>query len=167
MICVDCGDEKELEAFAVSKKRADGTVTRRKACKPCYSTRVRAWQAANPEKVAERNRSYYAEHQDQERERVRAYGHTRDYRPKNATATCGKPANWTTALVVETYGTDCHLCGQPIDMDLVWPDPDSFTIDHVVPMSQDGSNDLENVRPSHGHCNFAKRDGRRILQEVG
>ena len=48
-------------------------------------------------------------------------------------------------------GAPCGLCGKPIDLNLPWPDPMSFVVDHVVPSSLGGSDDL--LRPAHNQCN--------------
>ena len=53
--------------------------------------------------------------------------------------------------VASRYGTDCWLCGEPIT--------GQVSPDHVVPVSKGGSNDLDNLRPSHLNCN--KRRGNR------
>jgi 5-methylcytosine-specific restriction endonuclease McrA len=66
-------------------------------------------------------------------------------------------------MVLETYGTDCHLCGGAIDLDAPrtagkpgWEK--SLHIDHVIPLSKGGDDTLENVRPSHGKCNVRKHN---------
>lgn len=48
----------------------------------------------------------------------------------------------------------CSLCGKPIDYTLKWPDPGSFTADHVVPLSLLEKGDparqsLANLAPAH------------------
>jgi 5-methylcytosine-specific restriction endonuclease McrA len=75
---------------------------------------------------------------------------------------------YTTAQVIETYGTNCHVCSGPIDMEAQrspgkpgWER--SLHIDHLVPISKGGPDNLENVRPSHGLCNIKKKD--RILED--
>lgn len=50
------------------------------------------------------------------------------------------------ALRVE--GVVCVLCGQPIDLELKWPDPMSFTADHVDPVALGGHNNGE-LQPMH------------------
>jgi len=45
-------------------------------------------------------------------------------------------------LVLDTYGTTCHLCGHDCTQD--------FTVDHILPVSAGGGNDLANLRPAHG-----------------
>ena len=66
-------------------------------------------------------------------------------------------------MVIETYGTNCHLCGGEID--LLAPRTTgkpgwekSLHIDHVVPLSRGGDDTLDNVRPSHGKCNVRKHN---------
>lgn len=65
--------------------------------------------------------------------------------------------------VIETYGTDCHLCGGAIDLSAPrtpgkpgWEK--SLHVDHVIPLSKGGDDTLENVRPSHGKCNIKKNN---------
>ena len=45
----------------------------------------------------------------------------------------------------------CGICGQPVSFE-------TFTIDHIVPMSRGGSHLLENLQPAHGECNSRKGD---------
>ena len=57
------------------------------------------------------------------------------------------------ALVVATYGRTCHLCHQPI--------LGTVSIDHVIPRSKGGTDDIRNLRPAHQRCN-GKRGNRDI-----
>ncbi|NUL43732.1 HNH endonuclease [Cellulosimicrobium funkei] len=47
----------------------------------------------------------------------------------------------------------CHLCDKPIAAGL-----DDLSADHVIPRSQGGTDSLENLRPSHRQCNYARQD---------
>jgi 5-methylcytosine-specific restriction endonuclease McrA len=63
--------------------------------------------------------------------------------------------------VINIYGTECHICNLPINMDAprsVGKDgwENGLHIDHVMPLSKGGSDTLENLRPSHGYCNIIK-----------
>lgn len=52
----------------------------------------------------------------------------------------------------------CHICGEPIDYSLKWPDPKCFVADHVVPLARGGADTIDNKRASHNTCNAAKSD---------
>lgn len=52
----------------------------------------------------------------------------------------------TRAKVYAEHGTACAYCG----------DPDGTTIDHVIPRSKGGTDDLENLRPACRTCNTSK-----------
>lgn len=55
-------------------------------------------------------------------------------------------------------GAPCHLCGEPIDLSLTYPDPQAFTVDHVVPTSRGGTDDYDQLMPAHNRCNRARSD---------
>ncbi len=52
----------------------------------------------------------------------------------------------------------CWLCGQPIDYQLAWPDPASFSVDHQHPLSTHPhlAEDPANLRASHLGCNSSR-----------
>ena len=63
--------------------------------------------------------------------------------------------------ILDMYGTDCHICNKPIDLDAPrqcgkpgWEN--GLQIDHVVPLSKGGDDLIDNLRPSHGYCNNIK-----------
>ena len=76
---------------------------------------------------------------------------------------------YTTLQVLETYGTNCHICNGPVDLSaprlvgrgVGWEH--GLHIDHVIPISKGGPDTLSNVRPSHAYCNISKRD--RLIGE--
>jgi len=63
---------------------------------------------------------------------------------------------FTKADVLREHGTDCTICHEPIDLDLKHPDPWCLSLDHAVPISKGGSEELSNVKPSHLRCNMRK-----------
>lgn len=74
--------------------------------------------------------------------------------------------------VIRAHGNLCWLCLEDIDLRLVAPHPNSFTVDHVVPKSEGGSGYVGNLRPAHRKCNENKANtipwehtvnGRRLL----
>lgn len=54
----------------------------------------------------------------------------------------------------------CSLCGKKIDHKAVAPQPQSLTMDHVLPLSLGGADTPANVRAAHHVCNSAK--GNRV-----
>jgi HNH endonuclease len=56
---------------------------------------------------------------------------------------------------LKRVGVVCALCGQPIDVSLKWPDPLSFTADHVEPVAL-GGNNRGDLAPMHAACNRLK-----------
>ncbi len=53
-------------------------------------------------------------------------------------------------------GLPCWICRRPIDYDLKWPNPWSFTADHAIELDRGGPNDADNLRPSHARCNIRR-----------
>ena len=51
----------------------------------------------------------------------------------------------------------CHICGQPIDPTLKAPDPWSFVVDEIIPVSRGGDPlSWTNTAPAHRWCNQVK-----------
>jgi 5-methylcytosine-specific restriction endonuclease McrA len=97
----------------------------------------RAKYAANPEAFLKYSRRW----QQENRERSNLLGRIKKQRRRNAgTLTV---ADWE--LVLDVYGHACLACGKP-----------EVTIDHVVPVSCGGPNDISNVQPLCGFCNTSK-----------
>lgn len=72
-----------------------------------------------------------------------------------------KSAEWK-ALVVwakTTMPWVCHLCDQPIPVDVVLPHPLSYSLDHIQPvrMRPDLALAPSNVAPSHHRCNSYRK----------
>lgn len=55
---------------------------------------------------------------------------------------------------------DCNLCLRPADLAFYGPTGsygrDTVTIDHVIPQSDGGGDELENLRLAHGTCNSSR-----------
>lgn len=52
----------------------------------------------------------------------------------------------------------CQLCGLEIYESSTYPDPDSPSIDHIVPLSRGGAHSQENVQAAHLICNQMKHN---------
>jgi 5-methylcytosine-specific restriction endonuclease McrA len=75
-----------------------------------------------------------------------------------------KPAYIWHELVLENYGFICYLCDSPIDMQLPRTSKRGATIDHVVPISRGGLDELENLRLVHWECN--NRKSNKLVEEL-
>lgn len=53
--------------------------------------------------------------------------------------------------VYRNHGGKCGICHGPVDFE-------SFTIDHIVPISKGGPHLLHNLQPAHHRCNSRKGD---------
>lgn len=68
---------------------------------------------------------------------------------------------YTAQQVLERYGSNCHLCGDPIDLSAPrWTAIPGYELglhlDHVIRLSEGGPDTIENIRPAHGICNQIK-----------
>ena len=53
-------------------------------------------------------------------------------------------------------GWVCGICREPLDRTLRWPESDSQSLDHVVPLSKGGLHRSGNVRIAHLGCNVKR-----------
>lgn len=115
--------------------------------------RTRQWKLDNPARVLEQNRQRY--------EANKEYFYAQN-RLRRARLLAVPSSPYSTELIVELYGSDCHLCGVAIDLSLPrhasqgegWEM--GLHLDHLVPVSKNGPDTPENVRPAHALCNLVK-----------
>lgn len=60
------------------------------------------------------------------------------------------------AEIFDRDGWVCGICSEPIDRELLHPDPMSVSLDHVIPMSKGGGHVPLNVTCAHLFCNLSK-----------
>lgn len=60
--------------------------------------------------------------------------------------------------ILREYGSNCHVCQEPIDLELPRTNRYGFTVDHFIPISKGGTDAIENLRPAHWICNIKKSD---------
>ena len=60
--------------------------------------------------------------------------------------------------VIRRTKPPCGICGEDIDYTLRYPDPQSFVVDHIIPVIKGGEDALHNKRASHALCNQRKYD---------
>jgi 5-methylcytosine-specific restriction endonuclease McrA len=69
-----------------------------------------------------------------------------------------KPSRLSADQVLREYGSACHICKDQIDLTLSRTSRMGLTVDHVIPLSKGGSDELDNLRPAHWICNNRKSD---------
>jgi 5-methylcytosine-specific restriction endonuclease McrA len=185
--CCTCKQDKSLNNFHRDSSRGDGRSPRCKACvaeyhranRETFVTRTRAWQQANAEatrkhqreyvrKRSEKNGKTYQQKQfivnkrvrniEKERERRRRLRGTlrwrildhmrcHRYRARKRGAKGSYTFDEWIALC-EWFGNVCLACGQEKPL----------TVDHVIPLSVGGSNNISNLQPLCFSCNSRKKD---------
>ncbi|HUR24000.1 MAG TPA: HNH endonuclease signature motif containing protein [Acidimicrobiales bacterium] len=61
-------------------------------------------------------------------------------------------------FIAKRDGYPCGICGGKVDMTRRHPDPLAASIDHIIPLSRGGSNDVVNLQLSHFRCNWSKKN---------
>jgi len=179
--CTKCGEEKPAttEFFYKTNNYL------RNACKECTREYKNKWCEDNKEHIAERNKQYkkdnkervaeynkqhyednkerYAERHKQweENNQEKRYAYTAKRRATKLKVTT---ENFTRQDVLDKWGTDCHICSDPVDLN-------DWHMDHVVPLQpkegEPGEHTLANVKPSHPHCNISKGNKRSVSHSNG
>ncbi len=149
-ICTEC--EKELSAtLEYFYKDPKGKHGLKSTCKECY----RADRLNHLSKMTVQQR-YEMKRAEQQRNK---HTYRQASRKQLALRRGVHHEDWTEKQLIETYGSNCYLCNQPIDLTLprkgegsmesLWPD-------HMTPTSRGGENTIRNVRPCHRKCNQDK-----------
>lgn len=76
-------------------------------------------------------------------------------RAREVGAAVGTVSRWR---VHERDAWTCHICGDPVDRDVVVPDLAAPVLDHVIPLARGGSHEEGNLKTAHFYCNSVKRD---------
>jgi 5-methylcytosine-specific restriction endonuclease McrA len=112
----------------------------------------KAYRKAKPEVGRARQKRYWARHP----EKALAFNRKRRARKNEVLH-----IPYTKEEVLEKYGSNCHICKEPIDLKA--PRAVRFKgwerglhLDHVIPISKGGSDTIDNIRPAHGQCNVRK-----------
>ena len=112
----------------------------------------KAYIKAKPEVARRKQKKYWAKHP----EKAQAFNRKRRARVNNV-----EHIPYTKEEVLKKYGTDCHICGTPIDLKAPrkagktgWEH--GLHLDHLIPISKGGPDTIDNVRPAHGVCNLSK-----------
>jgi hypothetical protein len=131
------------------------------------NARRRANYWANPDRERNHRKSYYEKTAESQRESSREWRKNnpekrREQERRIRAMRASVPSEpYSTQEVLDKWGSDCHLCHKPIDLEAPratfqtgWEN--GLQLDHVIPISSGGPDILENVKPSHGKCNIGK-----------
>ncbi len=138
-----------LSKPSVRARQAARNAASRAANPEKHRASVAVYRAANPEK----HRANTAAWRTKFPEKARAQVHRRKARKRNAPGESYTPAHYQAALAV-IWKHECAYC-RATDRPL--------HIEHVVPLSRGGSNELANLVPACGKCNLSK--GTKLLAE--
>lgn len=184
--CTQCGVAWSLNGFHRDRSRPDGHSTRCKECAKAhargwYQQNIasaefkerrreqgaradKRWREANQDYVKSRLAEYRSENADAISEQYRRWrlanpGKTREKNQRRRARLLG--AFVAPVDLHEIWKRDqgiCQLCSEPVDPTVVWPDPFSKTLDHVIPLAVGGTHEPANVQLAHAICNCIKGD---------
>lgn len=66
--------------------------------------------------------------------------------------------------IVIARDTYCYICGKEVDKTLKYPHPLSASVDHRIPVTHGGRNELSNLYLAHFVCNSSR--GAKDINEV-
>jgi 5-methylcytosine-specific restriction endonuclease McrA len=135
--------EQSLRKSLERRKRVDSNGFVTKPCKWCKEPRTYEYQqgghnAFHPECTIEAQRARY---------RIKTV---------KRQGLVNKPSRLAADEVDRIYGNDCAVCLEPIDLNLLRTSKMGLTVDHWIPLSKGGSDDMSNLRPAHWICNRRK-----------
>lgn len=181
-VCNKCGESKPLDAFSKTTRTACGVRGRCKACynaegaayrdadRVAFNARQRQWRADHPERAREIRRRWSSTHteavntiagryKERHSETIKTYQH--GYQQANpglynalwhkrrakqlGNGGSHTEAEWE-ALKVQ-FGGRCLFCGRTNR---------PLTKDHVLPITQGGTDGIDNLQPLCQPCNSAK-----------
>jgi len=146
--CTKCGKSKPRGDFYNDRTRPDGKYPYCKDCQRQYARRYAEsqnakkaeWRKAHPKLMRQYRRRYY----EQNRERWSAYTQDRRARLYNAFV-----ESVNRSVIYERDGGICHICGRRCA-------PDSWDLDHLVPLRLGGEHSYKNVAVACPECNRKK-----------
>lgn len=132
----ECYQQKYFKQRALTAKpKAEYQNICKQCCKPFTATRASRQYCG----IECSNRSHTAERARKQPYRKQSAKDKRAFR-----YSIGQRDNWI-----------CGVCGQQIDKELKYPNPQSASLRHIQPLSKGGTHSKDNVQIVHLHCNSA------------
>lgn len=150
--CTRCKEYKDESCYTKESRRGDGLSPACRACKKVYNDyyhkKNRDKQLAYMKKRYHENKEYYFAHI--KRWRKENPHKVIEYSQRRRARKLGNGGGYTAAEweeLCDSYGNMCLACkaeGIPL------------TVDHIIPLSKGGPNDISNLQPLCGSCNTSK-----------
>jgi hypothetical protein len=146
-----------------------GHITKHCARGLCSRCRYRSYYRENRESVLESKRREYYRNIKNYRKRQGAYykNNKELFKSKHSLRRSRKfGALYEYIDIYNIYKRDnwiCGICGAKVNKRLKYPNPNSPSLDHIIPLSKGGSHTNDNVQISHLRCNLSK--GNKILKK--
>ncbi|MGV0399782.1 HNH endonuclease [Corynebacterium segmentosum] len=149
----ECIRERDRERWrsknrrrAQERKKALGPIPKCRNCGEQLKTRLGSFCGKDGCRK-EAKRQYRKEHAEE----IRAY------RIKNKAARRSvKVESVQRQEILERDNWTCMLCGEQISKTVMYPDPYSPSLDHIVPIAEGGDHSKANIQASHLVCNVRK-----------
>jgi 5-methylcytosine-specific restriction endonuclease McrA len=174
--CRGCQTEFPFASFAKCSESPDGLDARCKDCnnrymRELYASDLESWREKSREKSRkirrsearlEYERKWRAENADRLREgyRTRMAANPIKEREKwllrRARVTGARVGGVDLDLLWVRHCGICALCEHPIDRSVAWPNPESKSVDHVIPLARGGAHEQGNLTWTHLFCNLSK-----------
>lgn len=181
--CLACQSERhKSEAFKqYDKTRREQKTRNATAYRRRHPDRVKASKKASDKKNSDRVRTWARRWADENRDRYNDV--KRAYRDANIESARASNLRWQRAnkdktkaqkhkrraairdQEIETFSVRsifdrdrwvCGLCGRKVDSRLKYPDPNSVSLDHIIPIAEGGGHTRRNVQCAHLLCNRQK-----------
>jgi len=161
-------DTPEIKAKSPRKVAECGTAAgyqrhrakKEETCAPCKAANTaarKAWAEKNRERHNEISYAWVARNPEKFNAHMRNISRRRRARKLSV-----ESEPYTQELILEKYGSDCHICHEEIDltapqhpmMGAGWEK--GLHLDHVISLYAGGTDTIENIRPAHVRCNMVK-----------
>ena len=109
----------------------------------------KSYRNANKEQIRVQHRNW----RNENAEKVREYSRKR-HALKHQTQV--EPINEKEVYLRD--GWICQICHKRVNKKLRYPDPMSPSMDHIIPLSKDGTHMYSNVQLTHWGCNNKKKN---------
>jgi len=137
--------KRYIKAYSLSNKEAKKIYD--KNYRLANKEKVKAYRLANSKKIKAVRKIY----RQNNREKIAI-----NNRKRRALKFGAHHKSYNSNYVFERDGWICGICGQKINKRLKWPHPRSKSIDHIIPLSKGGNDNLLNVQAAHVRCNVGK-----------